>query len=93
MAKKIIKVEDTKETKKKSSSNGLDLGKIKEAISNNPNAVRKITEGIGEIIINNSKKSTTKSSKSTKTTKKTTKKSSSNDVTDTIKTITSLLGK
>ncbi len=93
MTKKIIKVEDTKETKKKSSSNGLDLGKIKEAISNNPNAVRKITEGLGEIIINNSMKSSTTKKSNTKSTKKTTKKSSSSDVTNTIKTITNLLGK
>lgn len=88
MTKKIIKVEDTKETKKKSSNNGLDLGKIKDAISNNPNAVKKITEGLGELIINNSSKKTTK-----KSAKKTTKKSSSNDVTNTIKTISNLLGK
>ena len=92
MAKKIIKVEETKETKQKNSSNGLDLGKIKDAISNNPQAVKKITEGLGELIINNSSKKTTKKSTTTGT-KKTTKKSSTNDVTNTIKTISSLLGK
>lgn len=86
MTRKIIKVEDTK---KKNTSSGLDLGKIKDVIDSNPDAVKKITEGLGELIINKSAKKTTKS----KTTKKTTKKSSSSDVTNTIKTISSLLGK
>ena len=87
MTKKIIKVEDTK---KKNTSSGLDLGKIKDVIDSNPDAVKKITEGLGELIIN---KSTTKKTTKSKTTKKTTKKSSSSDVTNTIKTISSLLGK
>ena len=87
MTKKIIKVEDTK---KKNTNNGLDLGKIKDVIDSNPDAVKKITEGLGELIIS---KSTSKKSTKSKTTKKTTKKSSSSDVTNTIKTISSLLGK
>ena len=87
MTKKIIKVEDSKP--KKNANNGLDLGKIKNVIDSNTDAVKKITEGLGELIINKSAKKTTKS----KTTKKTTKKSSSSDVTNTIKTISSLLGK
>ena len=86
MTKKIIKVEETK--KKNNSSSGLDLGKIKSVIDNNPDAVKKITEGIGELIINKS----SKSSKG-KATKKTTKKTSTSDVTNTIKTISNLLGK
>ncbi|MBR4230855.1 MAG: hypothetical protein IKR74_01695 [Bacilli bacterium] len=87
MTKKIIKVEDTK--KKKNANAGLDLGKIKNVIDNNPEAVKKITEGLGELIINKSAKKTTKS----KTIKKTNKKSSTSDVTNTIKTISNLLGK
>ena len=87
MTKKIIKVEDTK--KKKNANAGLDLGKIKNVIDNNPEAVKKITEGLGELIINKSAKKTTKS----KTIKKKNKKSSTSDVTNTIKTISNLLGK
>ena len=87
MTKKIIKVEDTK--KKKNASSGLDFGKIKNVIDNNPEAVKKITEGLGELIINKSSKKTTKS----KGAKKTTKKTSTSDVSNTIKTISNLLGK
>ena len=87
MTKKIIKVEDTK--KKKNANVGLDLGKIKNVSDNNPEAVKKITEGLGELIINKSAKKTAKS----KTIKKTNKKSSTSDVTNTIKTISNLLGK
>ena len=89
MTKKIIKVEDSKP--KKNTNNGLDLGKIKNIIDSNPDAVKKITEGLGELIINKSSKAkkTTKS----KSTKKATKKTSTSDVTNTIKTISNLLGK
>lgn len=82
MTKKIIKVEETKKKENKS----LDLGKITNVIKNNPTAVKKITEGISELITSDNKK-TKKSSK------KTTKSNSSSDLTKTIKTISSLLNK
>ncbi len=76
MPKKIIKVED----KKKKKSN-LDLSKIKKVIDDNPRAVKKITEGIGELI-------TSSSSKNSSNKKKTNKKSSKSNL---VKTITDLL--
>ena len=82
MAKKIIKVEEKKKTNKSS----LDLGKIKDVIKNNPQAVKKITEGIGELITNNTKNKTA----SKKTTKKNSKKTSSSNASGTIETLSKL---
>ena len=78
MAKKIVKVEDTKAAKKSS----LDIGKITELISENGEAIGKITEGITELIDN-------KDSKSKKSSKKT-KKSSSNK--DSLSTVIDIAG-
>ena len=67
-----------KETKKTTAKKGnkIDLGKIKKIIDDNPEAVRKIKEGVTDIITKKVvKKATTGSKKKTTSTKK----SSSND--------------
>ena len=76
MAKKIIKVEDTKTSNKSS----LDLGKITKTLMENGEAIGKIAEWVTDIINSQNQKTTSK-----KTTKKTvsakksvTKKASSN---------------
>ncbi len=80
MAKKIVRVEDKKETKKSS----LDIGKITELISENGEAIGKITEGITELMDN-------KNSKAKKTSKKAkTKKSNSNK--DSLSTVIDIAG-
>lgn len=75
MAKKIVKVEDTK-----ASNSKLDLGKLAKTIMENGEAIEKITDGIGEIINNqNGSKKTSKSTKKTTTKKKPSTKSSNTD--------------
>lgn len=85
MAKKVVRVEDTKETKKEAKKSSLDIGKITELISENGEAIGKITEGISELMDNKNNK---KSSKKTKTTK--TKKSSSSK--DSLSTVIDIAG-
>ena len=68
MAKKIIKVQDTKDSK-----SSLDLGKITKTLMENGDAIGKIAEGVTELInSSDSKKTDTKKATSKK---KTTKKS------------------
>ncbi len=69
MAKKIVKVEDTKKTKK-----SVNLGKIASTIMENTDAVEKIVDGISDIM-----NSDTKSSNKKTTKKKSTKKSANKD--------------
>ena len=69
MAKKIIKVEDTK----KESKSSLDLGKITKTIMENGDAIGKIAEGALELI-NSQKESEKTTSKKTKKTSSATKK-------------------
>lgn len=72
MAKKIIKVEDTKKNKKSS----LDLGQITKTLMENGDSIGKIAEGVTEIInSSNNKKSSKGTTKQTSTKKKSTKKS------------------
>ena len=66
MAKKIVKVEDKKETKNNSS---LDLGKLASVIMENQDAVGKIVDGIEDIVTNEKNKSNAKTSKKTSTKK------------------------
>ena len=77
MAKKVVKVEETKEAKKSS----LDIGKITELISENGEAIGKITEGITELMDNKDSKKK-KSSKTTKTKKSSSSKDSLSTVID-----------
>lgn len=72
MVKKIVKVEDTKKTKKSS----VDLGKIASAVMENKEAALKIVDGIEDIISSQNNKKTTKS----KTTKTTSKKNTKSDL-------------
>lgn len=72
MAKKIIKVEDTKTSNKSS----LDLGKITKTLMENGEAIGKIAEGVTDIINSQNQKTTSKKTSSAK--KSTTKKASSN---------------
>ena len=78
MPKTIIKVED-----KKKKSN-INIGKIKKVIEDNPQAVKKIAEGLGELITNNDVKNTSKKRKATK-------KTSKSNMAKTIDTISSFL--
>ncbi len=72
MAKKIVKVEDKKETKK-----NLDLGALAAVVMENKEAVGKIVDGIGDLMNTENKKTNTKNKK---TTKKTVKKESKSDL-------------
>jgi len=60
MAKKIVKVEDKKETKNNSS---LDLGKLASVIIENQDAVGKIVDGIEDIVTNEKNKSSAHTTK------------------------------
>ncbi|MBR2833928.1 MAG: hypothetical protein IKE75_05890 [Bacilli bacterium] len=71
MAKKIVKVQDKKETKK-----NLDLGSLATVVMENKDAVGKIVDGIGDIIDTQNKKNTKTTKKSSN--KKSQKKSKSN---------------
>lgn len=88
MAKKIIKVEDTK----KESKSSLDLGKITKTIMENGDAIGKIAEGALELL--NSQKESDKAASKKTSTKKTssskkaeTKKDSLGTVIDIAETI------
>ena len=91
MAKKIIKVEDTK----KESKSSIDLGKITKTIMENGDAIGKIAEGALELLNSqkesetvSSKKASTKKTSSKKSTKRTeTKKDSLGTVIDIAETI------
>ena len=86
MAKKIIKVEDTK----KESKSSLDLGKITKTIMENGDAIGKIAEGALELLNSQkeSEKVTSKKTTSKKSTKKAeTKKDSLGTVIDIAETI------
>lgn len=74
---KLVEVKEEKKTKSKSKSK-IDLGKIKKIIDDNPEAVRKIKEGVTDIITSKVIGSKT-SKKGTKKSTKSTKKSSNND--------------
>ena len=74
---KIVEVKEEKKAKK-TSKNKIDLGKIKKVIDDNPEAVKKIKDGVTDIIASNILGSKS-SSKTTKSTKSTAKKSSSSD--------------
>ena len=75
---KIVEVKEDKKTAKKTKKNSIDLGKIKKVIDDNPEAVKKIKDGVTDIIASNILGSKS-SSKTTKSTKSTAKKSSSSD--------------
>ncbi len=78
--KKIIKASDLKKTAKKSESKGkIDLSKIKDIIDDNPEAVKKIKDGVTDIIKNNVLGSSSKKTTSKKTTKKSSSKTSNSD--------------
>ena len=73
---KIIKADDLEKDKKsKKSGSKIDLGKIKDIIEDNPEAVKKIKEGVTDIITSKVIGGNTKK----KATKKTTSKKSSSD--------------
>lgn len=66
MAKKIVKVEEKKDVKKKKS---IDFSKIGTLISENQDTIEKVVDLIGDSLDTNSSK-TSKTSKRGKTTKK-----------------------
>ena len=74
---KIVEVKEEKKAKQ-TNKNKIDLGKIKKVIDDNPEAVKKIKDGVTDIIASNILGSKS-SSKTTKSTKSTAKKSSSSD--------------
>ena len=79
----LVEVKEEKKTTRKKKS--IDLSKIKDIIDDNPEAVRKIKEGVADIITSNvlgnktSKKSTTRKTRTTRTTASKSKKTSNSD--------------
>lgn len=70
MAKKIIKVEDIEEEKKKEKKK-IDLGKITKTLKENEGTIEMLAGSLGDILgSSNKKKKTTKSRSKKKTTKK-----------------------
>ena len=80
---KIVKADDVSKTKKTTtkSSGGskIDLGKIKNIIDDNPEAVKKIKDGVTDLLASQVVSKATKK-KTTKKTTKTSKKSSGTDL-------------
>ena len=90
MAKKIVKVEETKETKKK---NNIDFSKIGKVISENQDTIEKVVDLLGDSIAANNTKST-KTTKKGKNIKKTSKtKSSSSSLSSVISIFSNLFKK
>ena len=91
--KKIIKASEynkkngTKKTTSTKSKSLIDLGKIKDIIDDNPEAVKKIKEGVTDIITSKVIGNATK-----KTTKKTTKKSTKSENSDSLSKVMDLAG-
>ena len=88
MAKNLVEVEEEKKPAKKS----IDLKKIKNVIDDHPEAVRKIKEGVKDIlaseVLGNAVKGKTKKS----TTKKTTSKKSAGKDSDGLSKVFDLAG-
>lgn len=77
MAKKIVKVEETKKDSKK---NNIDMKKIGNFIANNKDTIEKVVDLVGDSINTKNTKTTKKGKKSTKT--KTSKSTSSGSILD-----------
>ena len=89
MAKKVIKVEESKK-----SDNKLDIGKITKTIMDNGEAIEKIVDGISDLMNDDKKKTTaTKKNDKSKKSTKNTKKANSDDLSKVINIVDTILKK
>lgn len=88
MAKNIVKVEETKNTKKKKN---IDFSKIGKVISENQDTIEKVVDLIGDSINTNNTK-TTKTAKKGKSTKKSSKSIKTKSDSSSLSSIISIFG-